>query len=122
MHHKVVKQNDRLKLDTNRQVERIKELAHANAELQEQNVYLKARLVLPDNFDDKFRELRLRQHQIDKLNAQLGELNKRQAWIEGLEEAFGRNMKMQANPQAALRELIARADDAEWEISRRCAL
>lgn len=109
---KLVKQNDRLKLDTNRQMERIEELAHANAELHEQNVYLKARLVLPNNFDDEFRELRLRQRQIDKLNAQLAELNERQAWIKGLEEAFGRNMKMQANPQAALRELMARADDA----------
>ncbi len=110
---KLVKQNDRLKLDTNRQTERIKELARANAELHEQNVYLKARLVLPNNFDDQFRELRNRQNQIDELQAKLAELNQRQFWTEGLEEAFQHQMKTHSDPRATIRQLMASADDAD---------
>src|SRR6516162_5811419 len=42
----------------------------------------------------------------------LTELKERQRWIQGLEEAFGQQMKKD-NPQAALREMIARSDDAD---------
>jgi len=110
---KLADETAQLRQAIKKQAQGIGLLARANEELREQNTYLRAHFTLPNNFDDQFRELRRRQTQIDNLKSQVAALRQQQAWIEGLEEAISRNATTQQNPQSALRELLARADDVE---------